>query len=1141
MKCKRRIRRHTRACLAGILALMMAVSVLPAVFVEPVAAAEDNVIEILPYQNGESIDDSQWGFNSLTHNPETGRLEATPPTGQMKWGGVDLPSDMSEVKKLVILAKAGLGDPAGTEEIRLGKYNNAAKTGSSEAHLLARVTAVNPGLSANSSRIRFYNKEYAGSNTKHLGQVQNLQHPFSRDIAAVITNSGGGQTVQYYVNGIAVNDIGDDWNYVASYAEGKTSDWDLDPTKFANADHIDFIVRANGDGTATSYFDDLEVFAVTGDTAPAVEYQGLTMADGSALTGSTIGQTDSFALKFNTPIIQGSLEDAITINGEPVASDRLTLSDDRRSVIVAPPGVAGYDGNLSVAIADGKSIKGYAGGSCDSLGSVTLTTESVSVLSVMPYQDFETNYDESQWNKPNHTTYKGLLAVEDGKLKTQSTVQVYGHEWAYPDGFMEKITDGTIKKIIVLGTMEADEIATSGNARIQASLTNTIMSAGSETQRLVSLASVGSDGYRFRSYNKENNDNKEISHSIALPYLTDVAIVIEPDEGGTIGTTTTIYENGALSPTENTDPRPITLEGTNAFRFSQHNNAVGYFDNLEILAVVDDDAVLEFAEVPLTDENGDEIAEVGDYDSFMLNFNFPIIASSLENAITINGTAVEAGTMSLSADRRSVIVTAPFGGWNGVASNGELNISVSDDLQGYVTTESEARNFTLSVSETPSPAYADDSDIISILPYQDFADGDPEGVWNMKNGSPIAQDGYLELTSTSTGGWCGHAVEYPAAFREALAGGKEAYLVIRANMMLKETQTTTGTEVQRLEIALATGNANANASSSKRRLVHLATAPNGKQPSVRVNTSGGTDTGIGVVNTDIGEVTFGDWAHMDVVIHITDPANAAGTVTYYLNGQKGAEGSLSLGNNEQYGHIRFSAQNFLTAGVDDLEIYAVTGGKVPQFKYNDTLVGEAGSAGDAIDPDEGIELGFSSDMIKSGLVNAAGGGFRINGEIVSADRISVSPNGNGVIIAPPAGGWDAQTTYTVKSAGWISDMLGTYISSAVNTQFSTGGDIFSAEVKDSSRANGTASATVALKSADQSDRTILIIMAEYSGEGDLGMLKQAAVKTVKMTTTNRKQTPTVSMENVGENSTIRVFVWEGDNLNPVLNTPYTVE
>ena len=100
------------------------------------------------------------------------------------------------------------------------------------------------------------------------------------------------------------------------------------------------------------------------------------------------------------------------------------------------------------------------------------------VMEIMPFQDFETNYDASQWNSYNSDAKFSTPA--NGKLGgARTSGGFWGGDWAYPADFAEKLKstgDDRITKIVILGTVELESRA--GSDRAEISLVDSPANAG---------------------------------------------------------------------------------------------------------------------------------------------------------------------------------------------------------------------------------------------------------------------------------------------------------------------------------------------------------------------------------------------------------------------------------------------------------------------------------------------------------------------------------------------------------------------------------------------------------------------------------------------------------------------------------------
>lgn len=1130
MKNKRRWTRAFCKAMAGILALLLTAPGLPVA-----TAAEGGVMEIMPFQDFETnYDASQWdSYNNEAKFPSpangNGKLGGARTSGGFWGGDWAYPADFAEklkstgddrITKIVILGTMEL------ESRSDGAWNGCAEISLVDSHENAggepiqKLFAVQFRNGSNDGRLRSYHSGNNNGDDVNTSRVTTI--PFTGDLAAVIDVDAGGESgkATYYYDGTRMKTTAQAWN---------PTDIPQQPVTLDGTKHI----RLSLHDVSTGYFDNVEALAIIGDTAPDVQYQGVTTADGGTLPEEGIGQDDSFALKFDSPIMLGELKDKITINDAIVSMDRISLSADRRSVVIAAPSGGYRNKSLTVAV-DNTAIQSYTGGSYSEAIEETVNVyidTRTRKTNIIPYQDFAKDADEAAllasgvWDKVSNGGTGDVLEAKDGKLviTKSSGVRTLNKEID-----LNKVRNG--EQMVVLARMQSAE----GGGDIKTVL-STYQDSGGKTARMMVEVWRGKNGGGNGIYTgKETRtgENQVSGIEVLADQWHDTAAILTFHRDGMEIPTADVeyYVDGVKTSTGVEKATLINVDGALADQLALDvRNGSGAYDDIEAYLVTPGESgllPLELAEQPFTDENGTAITSISDDGSFVIRFNNPIIASSAADAVSVNDQAVKT---TLTADRRGLVVTAPEDGWTGSG----LNIAISADIQGYATEKLGAVSIELPITQ---PVYGQKQAMAAYDAEGDFKTSDWDFTMNAESGYVVNQDGRMQMKSPDYTTMVAVFKDYPGQFVEAMGNGTEAYLVIRARMTVQsiiQDDAPTHTELRRMAIELT--NRTNSGSSPNRRIAWLGVGKGSNEANLYVPAE---TSGSGSPTRQIsGPFDLGEWVQVDIVLHVEDSKNFAGaaaTATYYVNGVKAAEiKNCSLGNDvNNINSVRFVAINNVVGAFDYIEAYSVVGGVLP-FSYSG-MEGGNGSASDAIAPEESVALSFTGDLTE--ITN----GFTENGEAISADRISIAPDGNHVIIAPPVGGWEAQQNYTIRSGRKLTDVLGSKISSAVSDTFRTGGSMLSAAVTSASVSADNAAASVRLRNVNSDTKTVKVIMAAYSETGDTIMMQADNVKLVTLQP-NQTITENVNLGGLSADSTVRVFVWEADDSNPVLEEAYTLE
>lgn len=744
-------------------------------------------------------------------------------------------------------------------------------------------------------------------------------------------------------------------------------------------------------------------------------------------------------------------------------------------------------------------------------------------VEIMPYQDFETNYDANQWDNNAAGT---KLPVADGKLGDVRNEGGFScGDWAYPVGFNAKLTDGTVKKIVILANDELKS-RTEYGCYSEISLVDSAANNGdSPIQKLFAVQNRDGDkDGRLRSYSTGNEDITETSRIETIPFKGDLAVVIDVDAGGKTGQAT-YYQNGSrlLTTAQISNklipPQTVKLEGTTHIRLSLHNNSTGYFDNVEAFALTTDNLNLQYRGV--TAEDGSEIPKDGicRYDSFALNFDSPILSCNLENAIKINGEVVSMDRISLSENRRSIIVAPPKGFYAANTDTIKVTLepncikSCTEAPYGSGITERLTINHSIGVVRT------------EIIPYQDFAkDADlntllASPVWDKASNSGTgdvleAKDGVLSVKRDSGVRTLNKGIDL-----KTVKEGEQ--MVVLARMQTTKANTT---DVKTALTKYADWGA-----STARSLVRL----NGTDSIIMTGAKGaGTD----LVPVEGTQVELNQWYDTAAVFtfHKNGRENPTADIEFYADGKNTGTGiknaSLTTGSGALADQLALFVQNG-SGAYDDVEVYRVMAdenGLTPMTLLEKPLTSESGEAITGVYEGESFVIRFNNPIIES----SAEGKVKVNGQSVN---IRLTADRRGIVVPAPADGWTG-TGLTVSVAagikGYAAEDLKDGAEWNLTLKHPAGSSTLNAEVKSVSVEGGSAAATVCLRNPTNGAKNVMVLMTE----NETGSLRAAKVNRVSLAPKEIAiERISLSDLNGGE---VRVFVWEADSLAPAQMEAY---
>lgn len=715
------------------------------------------------------------------------------------------------------------------------------------------------------------------------------------------------------------------------------------------------------------------------------------------------------------------------------------------------------------------------------------------VTQILPYQDGTSDY--SGWvTQFKHFKPEGGVLAEDKAVESdykRIRVEIPAKVQAlYAEGAK------TPYRLVYLSRMKL-ELDKSATANVQADFgmetdnTGTVrimgLKGGWESKKIIPVYQMGA----------KPNDAPAEECSVEANGWVDCAAVISG-----VGSAATIeyYLDGKKIEAS----YPITLKGNRFRLYKVGASGTAYFDDAEAFAVSGDGgqalSLIEATNVAIP-VNG----------SIELKFDYPIISSTMAGAVSINGETVEASRLSLSADRRCIKIFAPTGLY---PAGTTLNISVSEALKGYAGGLGAPANATVTTEAAAPVTYGTK---VEAMPYQDFTSVSEK--WTHNRNMTVA-NGVAQASPTGTNNSF-FRLNYPGEFTTAVGNGQEAYFVIRSKLSLVSAVNAGAFA----EIGLEHPGSVKNATTTDRRLVQV--HYNSGNPKVKLNTTNHTGNQL----TEYGNATLNGWSDVAVIIHIPEAGDMAGTVSYYVDGKK-AYGDCPIALADSTG-IRLLVQNECTAQFDDFECYALIGGAA-EFK----CLGIAGQDSSEVDTESDISLTYTSDITRETFIQNGVSGIIINGQAVDESRVTIAPDGHTVTVKKPDGGWDSQTDYTVATAPWVTDILGTAVTSS-EVLFHTGGNPMEAKVTWVRRNGNDISVKIRLHNSLEEDADAWLIVTNGTGLADEYMMKHAEVKTVTVRQGSSTEQEIQFTASSNEEH-IRIFVWMKDSIQPLLAEPLEV-
>lgn len=732
-----------------------------------------------------------------------------------------------------------------------------------------------------------------------------------------------------------------------------------------------------------------------------------------------------------------------------------------------------------------------------------MAEETAAMTEILPYQDGNSDYADWIPSLKHFAPRDGALYADN------STGETKRNRVDIPTEVQALYADGaaTPYRIVLLSRIKLEPVEGTSYAEFDFEDNNS-----SATMRIMGLKGDSSNGRVIPIYRSNSNAATltpigELDETVNG--WADCAAVIS---GVGKKAKMEFYVNGKRVQREQDDvladfTYEISELKANRFRIFINNKGKAYFDDLHAYAVsggTDATLALTAEAIP---------ASIGTNGNITVNFNQELICGSTEDFAFINGAAVPAERVSLSADRKSVTIASPFEGYE---YGTELNITIPG-LKGYA---GGALDYSAAVSVEAAPEYKYGTRI-EYLPFQDFTNGYTGPEWVNNGVRLFVENGVLAGKPTGTGNQF-LAINYPEAFTKALQNNEEAYLVIKSKIAMLSA----GTGNPFAEIGLGKKGASVNVSKVVKRLARIRAI--GSTPQFFINTSNATE----INSAKICNVGFGEEVSVEIVIHAA--ADGTKTISYYKNGVLLSKDTpIDLGDSE---YVRLIAQNECSVYFDDVEFYAIAGGAA---RFDCSGISGAESEIGALDTDDRIVLSFTSDCIAENLLSGGVSAFKINGETVAADRISIGADGKSIIIAAPAGGYAPQTRHEITIAPWLKDILGTPVGSVPeDLGFTTGGKFLEAVVLDSERSGNAAKATVKLYNATDETKYVWIIMTEGTEpEGDY-MMQQAQIEKAELAAHSSKEiTQSLALEYDG---TAKLYVWEADVMDPILDAPLNI-
>ena len=742
-----------------------------------------------------------------------------------------------------------------------------------------------------------------------------------------------------------------------------------------------------------------------------------------------------------------------------------------------------------------------------------------SVIEIMPFQDFGSSYDADQWD--SYADWTKFPAPANGRLEAARTGDgFYAADWPYPEEFKTKLNARGVKKIVILGTMRLENVG----GRMEISLVDSPNNAGGSP--IQALFDVYQNAPRLRCYDRSNTNIPELGREIELPFTGDVAAVIDIAEDGKTGQATYYYNGARMKNTAETviPSQTITLDGTTHIRLSLHNVSAGAFDNVEAFALTADNPAVQYS--GLTTAGGDELPAEGlaQNSSFALKFESPIILGALEGAIAINGEIVSMDRISLSADRRSVIVAAPFGGYRGDTQT--VTVS-SGGIQSYT-----GGSYTKSLSETVKVQMDTNARKTDIIPYQDFAkDADlnallASGVWDRASdgadGDVLeAKDGKLVMTRGDGTRTLNKGIDLSKVEEgmqmvvlTRMQATKDSYYVRNVLSTYDQWGAKTGCALVGLykedtSNGIYTGKGGGPTMN--------------KAPDMTVNLNQWYDTAAVLTFHKSGE---GD-PTADIEYYVDGVNTGTGVKNVGLTGSAGLADQLALFVEKGYG------------AYDDIEAYLVTPGEgnklLPLQTAATPLTNENGTAITSISENGSFVIHFNNPIIASSAADLVSVNEQAVKTTLTADR-------RGMVVTAPEGGWTGSKLDIVVSAdtqGYATEKLGE--KNTLTLPFEPAGEsVLSASVMSASVSNGNAVANVRVRNTTDEVKKVMILLTEYTGSDTNSVLNSIAVKTVELEQ-NERENVELSLSGVTEGSTVKVFIWDANTLVPVLKNVHTVD
>lgn len=416
---------------------------------------------------------------------------------------------------------------------------------------------------------------------------------------------------------------------------------------------------------------------------------------------------------------------------------------------------------------------------------------------------------------------------------------------------------------------------------------------------------------------------------------------------------------------------------------------------------------------------------------------------------------------------------------------------------------------------------------VEVLPLQDFETNYTTSDWLLRH-LFSTQDGVLKASISDTS-MAKQSVAYPESLTNAISSGDSYRMVIKAKMR------TAANGSYYSEIGLAKDGASSN---THRRLVWLDAAEGDETPTVNVKYAGNDTLSNNMYPTQTyGSVNAEAWTDIWVVI---DAVGNAGKISYYVNGNKIA-GDYNITGIDGADQVRLAHQNAGISEIDDFEFYVIYGNNL---KFScESLTDASGKAIAApISVNDTVTLNFSTEVGITELSNGKNSYITLNGEAVSADRLSVTDGGKTVIIAPPENGYDTVTTYTVGFESGFKDIFGALIQTPAELSFTTSGWAVRANAigfTPDTLTSGTVTAAFEVKNAGEESVQINVIILLCQGDEDDYMVKKHSVttETIAPKTGYTPISGSITADDIESDTFIKALVWDSTSLEPVLDVP----